>query len=112
MFSRFTPSGHSLRTTRRSFTFSLLIILTAAGSTTLFSACISASRTPNLERIFAQSRGKTGKRPVIVIPGVLGTQLINSKTGEIVWPSAFRTTDESSILPMTPDLAGNRDDVV
>jgi hypothetical protein len=111
MFSRFTPSGHSLRTTRRSFTFSLLIILTAAGSTTLFSGCISASRTPNLERIFAQSRGKTGKRPVIVIPGVLGTQLINSKTGEIVWPSAFRTTEEGS-LPMTPDLPANRDSVV
>jgi hypothetical protein len=29
-------------------------------------------RAPNLERIFAQSRAKIGKRPVIVIPGVLG----------------------------------------
>ena len=79
---------------------------------TLFSGCISASRTPNLERIFAQARVKTGKRPVIVIPGVLGTQLINSKTGEMVWPSAFRSTDEGSSLPITPDLAANRDDVV
>src|SRR5207253_6600944 len=111
MFSCCTPSGHCLRTTRRSLTLSLLITLTVAGGPTLFSGCISASRTPNLERIFAQARGKTGKRPVIVIPGVLGTQLINSKTGEIVWPSAFRTTDEGS-LPMTADLPANRDSVV
>ena len=69
---------------------------------TLLSGCISASRTPNLERIFAEARAKTGKRPVIVIPGVLGTQLINSKTGEMIWPSAFRSSDMGSTLPVTP----------
>ena len=90
----------------------LLSFIVLASLATLLSGCISANRAPNLERIFAQARGKTGKRPVIVIPGVLGTQLINSKTGEIVWPSAFRSTDEGSTLPITPDLAANRDDVV
>jgi pimeloyl-ACP methyl ester carboxylesterase len=79
---------------------------------TLLSGCIPASRTPNLERIFAQTRARKGKRPVIVIPGILGTQLINSKTGEIIWPSAFRSADSGSTLPITPDLAANRDDVV
>jgi pimeloyl-ACP methyl ester carboxylesterase len=74
------------------------------------SSCISARRTPNLEHIFATARAKTGKRPVIVIPGILGSELINSKTGEKVWPSAFRTTEDG--LPMTPDLAGNHDDLV
>ena len=49
---------------------------------------------------------------MIVIPGVLGTQLINSKTGEVIWPSAFRSSDMGSTLPLTPDLAANRDDVV
>ena len=88
---------------------SLTLILSFA---TLLSGCISASRTPNLERIFAEARSKTGKRPVIVIPGVLGTQLINSKTGEVIWPSAFRSSDLGSTLPLTPDLAANRDDVV
>src|SRR5882724_289528 len=93
-----------------SFTrFSLLLVIFA---TLLFSGCIAANRTPNLERIFAQARAKTGKRPVIVIPGVLGTQLINSKTGEIIWPSAFRSTDDGSTLPITPDLAANHDDVI
>ncbi len=74
------------------------------------SSCISARRTPNLEHIFATARTKTGKRPVIVIPGILGSELINSKTGEKVWPSAFRTAEDG--LPMTPDLAGNHDDLV
>jgi pimeloyl-ACP methyl ester carboxylesterase len=74
------------------------------------SACISARRTPNLEHIFATARARTGKRPVIVIPGILGTELINSKTGETVWPSAFRTSQEG--LPITPNLAANHDDLM
>ncbi len=76
------------------------------------SGCIAPRRTPNLERIFASARAQTGKRPVIVIPGVLGTELVNSKTGEVVWPSVLRSGSDNSTLPMTPDLAGNRDDVV
>lgn len=47
---------------------------------------------------------------MIVIPGTLGTELINSKTGEVVWPSAFRTSQEG--LPISPDLALNHDDLV
>lgn len=72
--------------------------------------CISARQTPNLEQIFASARARTGKRPVIVIPGILGTELINSKTGETVWPSAFRTSDDG--LPISPNLGANRDDLV
>ena len=47
---------------------------------------------------------------MIVIPGILGTELINAKTGETVWPSAFRTEQEG--LPISPDLASNRDDLM
>jgi pimeloyl-ACP methyl ester carboxylesterase len=47
---------------------------------------------------------------VIVIPGILGSELINPKTGETVWPSAFRTSQEG--LPISPNLAANRDDLV
>jgi hypothetical protein len=64
-------------------------------------ACISARRTPNLEQIFASARTRTGKRPVIVIPGILGTELINPKTGKTVWPSAFRTNEDA--LPISPN---------
>jgi pimeloyl-ACP methyl ester carboxylesterase len=76
----------------------------------VLSGCISARRSPNLEHIFAIARATTGKRPVIIIPGILGSELINSKTGEKVWPSAFRTADDG--LPMTPDLVNNHDDLV
>lgn len=73
-------------------------------------ACISARRTPNLEHIFASARTRTGKRPVIVIPGILGTELINSRTGQTIWPSAVRTSNEG--LPINPNLELNRDDLV
>lgn len=45
-----------------------------------------------------------------MIPGILGTELMNPKTGETVWPSAFRTSQEG--LPISPDLAANRDDLI
>lgn len=72
--------------------------------------CISARKTPNLDQIFATARASTGKRPVVVIPGILGSELINRKTGERVWPSAFRTSQEG--LPISPNLEANRDDLV
>ncbi|MFN2501177.1 MAG: esterase/lipase family protein [Pyrinomonadaceae bacterium] len=52
----------------------------------------------------------TGKRPVIIIPGVSGSQLINPKTGKTVWFSVKRDKDDDLRLPMTsPVLSRNRD---
>lgn len=90
--------------------YSHRLILVLIAVSLVSSGCISARRTPNLEHIFATARARTGKRPVIVIPGILGTELMNPKTGETVWPSAFRTSQEG--LPISPDLAANRDDLV
>jgi pimeloyl-ACP methyl ester carboxylesterase len=92
---------------------SLPIAVAAILSTLLLlSGCISPKRTPNLARIFAGAREKNGKLPVIVIPGVLGTELINSRTGAVDWPSVFRSDDADSSLPISPDLARNRDSLV
>lgn len=85
----------------------LLVLVTLSLVST---ACISARRTPNLEHIFAAARTRTGKRPVIVIPGILGSELINKKTGQTIWPSAVRTSNEG--LPINPDLETNHDDLV
>jgi pimeloyl-ACP methyl ester carboxylesterase len=71
-----------------------------------------ARRTPNLQRIFAQSRERTGKRPLVIIPGILGSQLVNNQTGEEVWPSIFRASDDGLSLPVSPNLASNRDNLV
>jgi len=86
---------------------SLLLTFTA-----LLSGCISARRRPNLDRIFADARTRTGKRPLLVVPGVLGSQLVNYVTGETVWPSVFRSSDDGLSLPVSPHLSGNRDNLV
>jgi pimeloyl-ACP methyl ester carboxylesterase len=75
----------------------------------LLSGCISARRTPNLARIFAGARERAGKRPIIIIPGILGSELVNAQTGEVAWPSLFRSSDDGLALPVSPDLASNRD---
>src|SRR2546421_1010846 len=77
----------------------------------LFSGC-GPRRTPDLTRIFTAARTRTGKRPVIVVPGILGSRLVNRRTGEVVWPSAFRSETDGLGLPLSPDLAANRDDLV
>jgi pimeloyl-ACP methyl ester carboxylesterase len=87
---------------------SLAAILACLGL--LLCAC-GPRRTPNLARIFANAREQKGKRPIVVIPGILGSQLVNSKTREIVWPSAFRSDEDGLSLPVSPDLAANRDDL-
>ncbi|HEX7956317.1 MAG TPA: hypothetical protein VF508_05195 [Pyrinomonadaceae bacterium] len=86
-----------------------LIALVAALAAT--SVGCGARRTPNLGRIFAGARERRGKRPVIVIPGILGSRIVNRRTGEVVWPSVFRSDVDGLSLPATPDLAANRDEL-
>lgn len=56
---------------------------------------------------------QTGKRPLVVIPGITGSQLVNDQTGETVW---FRFTgiggDDDLRLPMSANLASNKDNLV
>ncbi|HEV2882599.1 MAG TPA: hypothetical protein VGX24_15090 [Pyrinomonadaceae bacterium] len=98
------------RTSRLFFSFrvqrSALIVLLL-----LLPGC-GARRTPDLERIFAPARARKDKTPVIVIPGILGSQLMNRRTREVVWPSAFRSSTDGLSLPTLPDLASNRDELV
>ena len=39
---------------------------------------------PDLAHIFRPARELTGKTPIIVIPGMLGSRLVNKRTGEKV----------------------------
>ena len=66
---------------------------------------------PDLAHIFRPARELTGKTPIIVIPGMLGSRLENKRTGEKVWPRAHPVEDDLS-LPTSPDLKQNRDDIV
>ena len=71
-----------------------------------------ARRTPSLERIFAEARLRTGKRPIIVIPGILGSQLVSKDTGKVAWPTVFRVSDNDLRLPISPNLTANRDNLI
>ncbi len=90
----------------------LFLFITLHSAFIVSLAGCGARRTPDLARIFAPARARTGKTPVIVIPGILGSQLINRRTREVVWPSAFRSSVDGLSLPMTPDLERNRDELV
>lgn len=51
----------------------------------------------------------TGKPPVIIIPGVTGSTLFNSKTNKQVWLKFTRAKDDDIRLPISADLTANRD---
>jgi pimeloyl-ACP methyl ester carboxylesterase len=102
-----TLSGKSYFIVPRSSFIVFLIIAQAI----IMPGC-GARRTPDLERIFAPARARKDKPPVIVIPGILGSQLMNRRTREVVWPSAFRSSTDGLSLPTLPDLASNRDELV
>lgn len=91
--------------------FLLLFVLLFTALAPFLSGC-GAHRTPNMARIFMAARQQTGKRPVIVIPGILGTELENAETGEKVWPSIFRSSNDGLELPLVADLAASRDKLV
>lgn len=69
-------------------------------------------RVPNLSQLFASARTRTGKRPIILVPGILNMTLVNSKTRETVWPGAFRSDSDELDLPITGDPLNSKDDLV
>lgn len=60
------------------------------------------------------SNGSSGKRPIIVIPGITGSQLVNSETGKTAWFTFNFSRDEVDDLrlPMSPNLKQNKDALV
>jgi pimeloyl-ACP methyl ester carboxylesterase len=74
-----------------------------------FSACVGVKRVPNLERIFAATKAQKGKRPVIIIPGILGSELEHAETKESVWVNLSLPKSDGLSLPISPDLSKNRD---
>ncbi|MEP6787739.1 MAG: hypothetical protein ABJB40_04865 [Acidobacteriota bacterium] len=54
----------------------------------------------------------TGKDPIIIIPGISGSELINPKTGKKVWFSVKRDKDDDIRLPMSsPVFTSDRDNL-
>ena len=59
--------------------------------------------------IFGDRAYAQGKNPVIIIPGLIGSELINGKTGEVVWFKSQRAKDDDLRLPISPSISRNRD---
>jgi pimeloyl-ACP methyl ester carboxylesterase len=77
----------------------------------LLAGC-AGRRLPNLEAIFAAAKERKGKRPVIIIPGILGSELVNEQTGETAWLNFYPAKGDDLALPVSPRLAENRDSLV
>lgn len=88
----------------RAIALVLLVLVTLGGV-----SCVRTHRRPNLERIFEPARRSEGKTPVIVIPGALGSQLVDPTTGKVVWPSADISKQDDLDLPISTNLEENTD---
>jgi pimeloyl-ACP methyl ester carboxylesterase len=78
-------------------------------------ACLLKASRPNLPAIFPAPivAKRTGKTPIIIIPGVTGSELVNRTTGEKLWPDLFPEDKVALALPITSTtLSENRDDIV
>jgi pimeloyl-ACP methyl ester carboxylesterase len=53
----------------------------------------------------------SGKPPIIIVPGLTGSSLVNSKTGEEVCFKPRRAKDDDIRLPISPNLSRNRDNL-
>ncbi len=65
-----------------------------------------------LSFVFLSSAQAQGDLPVIIIPGLTGSELVNQKTGEVVWFKAPRSKDDDLRLPISANLTKNRDNLV
>ncbi|MGE0131309.1 MAG: hypothetical protein AB7U82_24775 [Blastocatellales bacterium] len=63
-----------------------------------------------LPQVYSAPARRDGKPPIIFIPGILGSRLVNRLNGEAVWPDL---KGDGLALPISsPVLVGNKDDLV
>lgn len=93
--------------------FPAAAILLAIASAVALTGCRKSSLQPNLPQIYAPPAARReGKPPIIFIPGILGSRLVNRRTGETVWPDLRVDGDEIALPISSPVLAQNTDEVV
>ena len=98
-----------MRRLRGGFFFALALL-----ALVVTNACLLKAGKPDLPRIFPspQITKQTGKPPIIIIPGITGSELVNQKTGEKLWPELFPKDKEALTLPIrSAILSENRDDI-
>ena len=58
------------------------------------------------------SKTETGKTPIIIIPGLTGSELVNKNDDSVVWFRRERVKGDDLRLPISPDLKKNYDDLI
>jgi pimeloyl-ACP methyl ester carboxylesterase len=53
-----------------------------------------------------------GKLPVIIIPGIIGSELINKDTNDVVWFGIRRSSTDDLRLPISTNITANRDNLI
>src|SRR5215475_6632845 len=98
--------GSEMRTTRRLapmlISFAAVIAFGAASL-----SCRRPALQPNLPQIYPQPATplRQGKPPIIFIPGMLGSRLVNHHTGDTVWPDLHVADDQIALPISSPVLA-------
>ncbi len=90
--------------------FLALLLLVALSSV----ACLKANK-PTLPKIFPapQQVAPKNKPPIIIIPGILGSELVNQRTQKTLWPELFPDDRDALALPIESEtLAENRDELI
>lgn len=59
----------------------------------------------------AQTEQHQGKSPIIIIPGIMGSKLINKKTKQTAWVKFSEAKPDDLKLPISANLAANRDNL-
>lgn len=62
--------------------------------------------------LLAQTEQKKGKNPIIIIPGILGSKLVNKETKEVVWVKFSGSKDDDLRLPISSNLIANKDNLI
>ena len=66
----------------------------------LFAFCpanMTAQTTEKIPPTAQKSQQTTGRNPVIIIPGIQGSQLVNPQTGKTVWFNVRRDKDDDCV---------------
>src|SRR5262249_20547250 len=102
-----------MRATRRlaPMIISLAAII-ACGAALL--SCRKSALQPNLPQISPPPPTplRKGNPPVFFPPGILGSRLVNRRTGETVWPDLLVDGDQIALPISAPAPALNTDDIV
>jgi len=67
----------------------LAALLCALAGIALLSACSGEPTRPDLRRLYHGANLAAEQPPLIVIPGIMGSKLRDTVTGEVVWPGSL-----------------------